>query len=77
MRRFNQSDAKKIWNELSINWNEVSLEKFMRGLDIEAELAGKDTKTRILANEGKWTDETSWAHLEELRDYYSRLDKME
>jgi hypothetical protein len=77
MRRFNQNDAKKIWNELSINWNEVSLEKFMRGLDIESEPGEADAKARILANAGKWTDETSWAHLEELRDYYTRLDKME
>jgi len=77
MKRFSQNAANKIWNELSINRNEAILDKFMKGLYNESEHGITGTKVNISGMDGKLTDEISWEHLEELRVYYTKLDKME
>ena len=37
MKKFNETDAKKIGNALKIDWKEVSLDQFTIGLNIELE----------------------------------------
>lgn len=76
MKKNSQNTAKETWNDLSINWNEVSLDKFISGLYIDPEERLAGTKPDNSDNDRKLTDETSWAHLEELHDYYAKLDKM-
>ncbi len=72
MNKFTQKAVKKIWNELSINWEEVSLDKFMKGLNDEPENGITDTNMKATENDGRLADELAWAHLEDLRDYYTR-----
>ncbi len=76
MNRFTQKAVKKIRNELSINWDEVSLDKFMKGLNVEPEHGITDNNMNVTENDGRLADELAWAHLEDLRDYYTRLDKI-
>jgi len=76
MKWSDQNDSNEIWKEFSTNWNEVSLDKFMSGLNIETEHGITHEKAYISGKDEKLTDETSWAHLQELRDYYSRLNKL-
>ena len=76
MNKSTQNAVRKIWNELSINWDEVSLDKFMKELYVEPENGITDTNMNVSENEGRLGDELAWAHLEDLRDYYSRHDKM-
>lgn len=77
MKSFNETDAKRIGKELDINWKEVNLSEFTRGLNVELEHGSKDPQTNVTDNDGKLTGEIAWAHLKELPDYYTRLDKME
>ena len=77
MKKFNEIDAKKIGNTLKIDWKEVSLEQFTKGLNVELEHGTKDKKTNVTDNDGKLTGEIAWAHLKEFPDYYTRLAKME
>ena len=77
MKTFNKSDAKKIGNALNIDWNEVSLDQFTKGLNIELEHGSIDKETNVTNNDGKLTGEIAWAHLKEFPDYYTRLKKME
>jgi len=76
MNRITQNAAKKIWNELSINWDEVSLDNFMKGLNVDPENGISDNKINVTETDGRLGDELAWAHLEDLRDYYTRNDKM-
>lgn len=77
MKKFNEIDAKKIGNTLRIDWKEVSLEQFTRGLNVELEHGLIDKETNVTDNDGKLTGEIAWAHLKEFPDYYTRLAKME
>ena len=72
MNKFTQKTVKRIWNELSINWDEVSLDKFIKGLNVESEHEITDTNMNVTENDGRLADELAWAHLEDLRDYYTR-----
>ncbi|MFO7369029.1 MAG: DUF5661 family protein [Bacteroidales bacterium] len=77
MKRFNQNDAKQIGKVLHINWKEINLSEFTRGLNVELEHGSKDPQTNVTDNDGKLTGEIAWAHLKEFPDYYTRLAKME
>lgn len=77
MKEFNEIEAKKIGNLLRIDWNEVSLDQFTMGLNVELEHGSKDAQTNVTNNDGKLTGEIAWAHLKEFPDYYTRLAKME
>lgn len=77
MKKFNQTNAKRIGNDLHINWNQIDLSEFTRGLNVELEHGSKDQQTNVTGNDGKLTGEIAWAHLKEIPDYYTRLDKME
>jgi hypothetical protein len=77
MKKFNEIDAKKIGNTLKIDWKEVSLDQFTRGLNVELEHGSIDKETNVTDNDGKLTGEIAWAHLKEFPDYYTRLAKME
>lgn len=77
MKVFNEKDAKKIGNDLKIDWKEVILDQFTRGLNVELEHGAIDKETDVTGNDGKLTGEIAWAHLKEFPDYYNRLARME
>jgi len=77
MKKFNSKDAKEIGDNLGIKWDDVKLEEFTRGLNVELEHGSKDPQTNVTDNDGKLTGEIAWAHLKEFPDYYTRLAKME
>ena len=77
MKKFDENDAKRIGNDLGINWKEVSLDQFTKGLNVELEHGSKDPQTDVTGNNGKLTGEIALAHLKEFPDYYTRLHKMD
>ena len=77
MKKFDQNNAKRIGNNLGINWKEVSLDQFTKGLNVELEHGSIDPQTNVTHNDGKLTGEIALAHLKEFPDYYTRLHKME
>jgi hypothetical protein len=77
MKKFRQVDAKKIGYTLKIDWKEVSLVQFTKGLNVELEHGEVHEKTNVTDNDGKLTGEIALAHLKEVPDYYTRLAKME
>jgi hypothetical protein len=77
MKKFNQTNAKQIGKDLQINWQEINLGEFTRGLNVELEHGSKDPQTNVTNNDGRLTGEIAWAHLKEFPDYYTRLDNME
>jgi len=76
-RRFSPDEAKRIGNNLGIDWNQVDLEEFRRGLEVELEHGARDPETNVTNDDLTLTGKIALAHLREFADYYTRLDKME
>ena len=77
MKKFNSQDAKKIGDDLGIHWNEVSLDEFTKGVNVELEHGTRYPETNVTNNDKKMTGKIAWAHLKEFPDYYTRLEKLE
>jgi hypothetical protein len=76
-RRFTADDARKIGTRVGIDWARVDLEQFRRGLEVELEHGAHDPQTNVTNDDLDLTAKIAWAHLKEIRDYYTRLDAME
>lgn len=70
-------EARSIGDKIGIRWDEVDEEEFRRGLEVELEHGSHDAETNVTDNDPILTGKIAWAHLKEIRDYYTRLDKME
>ena len=77
MKKFNKQDAKKIGFELGIDWNDISLEEFTKGIAVELEHGTMFPETNVTDNDRLLTGKIAWAHLKEFPDYYTRLEKLE
>jgi len=74
---FSVEEAKKIGDDLKINWDKVDLEQFQQGLHVELEHGLVDVETNVTDDDLAVTGKIAWAHLKEFADYYTRLKKME
>ena len=77
-KKFTADEAKQIGDKIGIDWDEVDLEQFRRGLEVEMEHGTKmGEETNVTKDDTLVTGRIAWAHLKEIPDYYTRLDKME
>jgi len=76
-QQFSTEEASSIGIQLKIDWAKIDLEQFRRGLEVEPEHGAIDPETNVTGNDPLLTGKIAWAHLKEIRDYYSRLDQME
>jgi organic hydroperoxide reductase OsmC/OhrA len=74
---FSLTEAKEIGDRIGIDFTKYKLEEFRRGLEVEMEHGKAIPETNITNNNVYITAKIAWAHLHELPDYYTRLDKME
>jgi hypothetical protein len=74
---FLKEEAKRIGDELGIDWSKIDLEQFRMGLEVEMEHGKRDPRTNVTNSDPILTGKIAWAHLNELPDYYTRLQKME
>ena len=51
--------------------------QFRRGLEVELEHGTHDPETNVTGDDLVLTGKIAWAHLKEIGDYYTRLDRME
>jgi hypothetical protein len=77
MKKLTSRDAKEIGDDLGINWDEVKLDEFTSGVNVEFEHGTKYPETNVTKNNKKMTGKIAWAHLKEFPDYYTRLKKLE
>ena len=76
-RKFSTEEARSIGTKLKIDWAQIDLEQFRQGLEIELEHGAIDPETNVTGDDLILTGKIAWAHLKEIRDYYTRLDQME
>ncbi len=76
-KHFTAEEAKKIGEQLGIDWSKFDVEQFRMGMDVELEHGLTDSKTNVTHDDPLMTGKIALAHLNEFPDYYTRLAKME
>lgn len=76
-QRITADEARAVGVRLGLDWAKVSLEQFRRGLEVELEHGARDPETDVTQDDLALTGKIAWAHLKEIRDYYTRLDRLE
>jgi len=76
-RQISIEEARSIGNLLRIDWSKIDPEQFRRGLEVELEHGAHDSETDVIGNDLTLTGKIAWAHLKEIRDYYTWLDVLE
>ncbi|PRR83444.1 DUF5661 family protein [Clostridium vincentii] len=74
---FTIQEAKKIGENIGINWDKFNIEQFRMGMVVELEHGKINSNTNVTDNNPLVTGKIALAHLEEFPDYYTRLEKME
>jgi uncharacterized protein DUF5661 len=76
-RQVTSVEAKRIGDALGLDWHEIDLDQFRRGLEVEFEHGARDPETNVTNDDVALTGKIAWAHLKEFKDYYTRLEKLE
>ena len=74
---FTLTEVKEIGTRVGIDFEKYRLEEFKKGLEVELEHGKKIAETNITNDDVYLTAKIAWAHLHEIPDYYTRLEKME
>jgi peroxiredoxin-like protein len=74
---FSLTRAKEIGDRLGIDFTRYDMNEFRKGLEVEMEHGKKIGETNITNDDEYLTAKIAWAHLHEIPDYYTRLEKME
>lgn len=77
-KTFTSEQAKEIGTKIGVDFEQFDLEQFRRGLEVESEHGSQwGEETNVTKDDPFVTGRIVWAHLKEIADYYTRLDKME
>ena len=76
-KNFTAEEAKKVGDRLGIRWDKFDIDQFMRGMNVELEHGLRDLSTNVTSDDPMITGKIALAHLNEIPDYYDRLEKME
>jgi hypothetical protein len=79
VRRFSSAEARRIGEQLGIDWSSApwDVEQFRAGMDVELEHGLRDPATNVTGDDPVTTGKIALAHLKEFPDYYTRLEDME
>jgi hypothetical protein len=70
-------EAKRVGDEIGVDWDKFDLEQFRAGMDVEFEHGSRDPQTDVTGDDPIVTGKIALAHMKEFPDYYDRLAKME
>ncbi|MGA9532103.1 MAG: DUF5661 family protein [Anaerolineales bacterium] len=76
-RKITTEEARTTGTQLGLDWANIDLEEFRRGLEVELEHGAQDPETDVTHDDMTLTGKIAWAHLKEIGDYYTRLDQLE
>jgi hypothetical protein len=76
-RRTTTDEAKRVGDEIGVDWNRFDLEQFRAGMDVEYEHGSVDPQTDVTGDDPLTTGKIALAHMKEFPDYYVRLQRME
>jgi len=70
-------EAKRVGDEIGVDWDRYDLEQFRAGMDVEYEHGKRDPQTDVTGDDPVITGKIALAHMKEFSDYYVRLGRME
>jgi Protein of unknown function (DUF5661) len=76
-RRTTTEEAKRVGDEIGVDWDRFDLEQFRFGMDVELEHGSHDPQTDVTHDDPILTGKIALAHMKEYADYYQRLERME
>jgi uncharacterized protein DUF5661 len=76
-RKITPEEARRIGDEIGVDWNRFDLEQFRAGMDVEFEHGSHDPATNVTGDDPILTGKIALAHMKEFPDYYERLERME
>jgi len=76
-RKTSTEEAKRVGDEIGVDWSRFELEQFRAGMDVEYEHGAHDPQTNVTNDDPIVTGKIALAHMKEFPDYYERLGKME
>jgi Protein of unknown function (DUF5661) len=76
-RHFSEEEAKRIGDQLGIDWDMIDTEQFRMGLAVELEHGLRSPETNVTGDDEILTGKIALAHLNEFPDYYTRLERLE
>ena len=76
-RRTTLEEARRVGDEIGVDWNRFKLEQFRIGMDVEYEHGAHDPQTDVTGDDPILTGKIALAHMKEFPDYYERLQRME
>lgn len=75
--RTTSEEARRIGDEIGVDWSRFDVEQFRAGLDVEFEHGSHDPQTDVTGDDPILTGKIALAHIKEFPDYYERLERME
>lgn len=76
-RRTSLEEARRVGDEIGVDWDRFELEQFRAGMDVEYEHGSHDRQTDVTGDDPVITGKIALAHMKEFPDYYVRLERME
>lgn len=76
-KTFTEAETRSIGNVIGIDWDKIDINEFQKGLSVELEHGSHDPETNVIDDNENLAGKIAWAHLKEIPDYYTRLEKME
>jgi hypothetical protein len=76
-RRTTREEARRVGDEIGVDWSRCDLAQFQAGMDVEFEHGGHDPQTDVTHDDPIITGKIALAHMKEFPDYYERLERME
>ena len=76
-QKTSSDEAKRVGDEIGVDWGRFDLEQFRMGMDVEFEHGSHDPQTDVTGDDPIVTGKIALAHMKEFPDYYERLEKME
>jgi Protein of unknown function (DUF5661) len=76
---FDPDEALRVATSLGLDFDAepFTLDEFRRGMEVELEHGRRDPETNVTSDDPLTTGKIALAHLREISDYYTRLDRME
>ncbi len=74
---FTAEQAKEVAKKIGADFKKWNVEQFRMGMDVELEHGKVDPRTNVTNDDPVMTGKIAWAHLNEISDYYTRLNDME
>jgi hypothetical protein len=76
-KRTTSEEARRVGDEIGVDWSRFDLDQFRRGMDVEFEHGSHDPQTNVTGDDPIATGKIALAHMKEYPDYYERLARME